>query len=63
MYTLDPKLHGPDNCLSGTSEIALAGYLANQVLDVSELPLKLCAVSRCFRAETSSILEERGIFR
>uniref|UniRef100_A0AAR5P754 serine--tRNA ligase n=1 Tax=Dendroctonus ponderosae TaxID=77166 RepID=A0AAR5P754_DENPD len=63
VYTLDPNLHGPDLCLSGTSEIALAGYLTNRVFDPQELPLRLCAVSRCYRAETSSTADERGIFR
>ncbi|XP_048518510.1 serine--tRNA ligase, mitochondrial [Dendroctonus ponderosae] len=63
VYTLDPNLHGSDLCLSGTSEITLAGYLANRVFDPEELPLRLCAVSRCYRAETSSTADERGIFR
>ncbi|KAL1509502.1 hypothetical protein ABEB36_004221 [Hypothenemus hampei] len=63
VYTLDPKIHPADLCLSGTSELALAGYLANQLIDETELPLKLCSVSRCYRAETSSTAEERGIFR
>ncbi|XP_066248767.1 serine--tRNA ligase, mitochondrial-like [Euwallacea similis] len=63
VYTLDSEMYGPDLCLSGTSEIALAGYLSNKIKHVKELPLKLCSVSRCYRAETSSIAEERGIFR
>lgn len=50
-------------CLSGTSEMALASYFSNQILDEKELPIKLAAVSRCYRAETSSIAEERGIYR
>lgn len=60
---MDPNKHEPDLCLSGTSEIALAGYLSNSIFDIKELPLKLCAVSRCYRAETSGLSEERGIFR
>ncbi|VEN55647.1 unnamed protein product [Callosobruchus maculatus] len=63
VYTLDPNLHGPDLCLSGTSEMALAGFLSGKVLKEEELPKKLAAVSRCFRAETSSVSEERGIYR
>ncbi|RZC40526.1 serine--tRNA ligase, mitochondrial [Asbolus verrucosus] len=63
VYTLDPQSHGPDLCLSGTSEMALAGFLANKTLTSQELPLKLAAVSRCYRAETSNLLEERGIYR
>lgn len=50
-------------CLSGTSEMALAGYFSNKVFPADKLPMKVAAVSRCFRAEASSIAEERGIFR
>ncbi|XP_049785462.1 uncharacterized protein LOC126188062 [Schistocerca cancellata] len=63
VFSLDAQLHGEDLCLSGTSEMALAGYLANAVFEESALPEKLAAVSRCYRAETSSIAEERGIYR
>ncbi|XP_034138105.1 serine--tRNA ligase, mitochondrial [Drosophila guanche] len=50
-------------CLSGTSEMALAGFFANKVLTEEELPLKVTAVSRCYRAETSGLQEEKGIYR
>ncbi|KAH8419218.1 hypothetical protein KR222_010700 [Zaprionus bogoriensis] len=50
-------------CLSGTSEMALAGYFAKQVLAEQQLPLKVAAVSRCYRAETSGLHEEKGIYR
>lgn len=49
--------------LSGTSEMAMAGYLSNRTFLKSQLPLKLAAYSRCFRAETSRVEEERGIYR
>ncbi|XP_076068626.1 seryl-tRNA synthetase, mitochondrial [Oratosquilla oratoria] len=52
-----------DVCLSGTAEMAIAGYLKNKVFTAQELPLKFAAVSRCYRAETSSLKEERGIYR
>lgn len=42
--------------------MALAGYFANRKIS-SELPIKLMAVSRCYRAETSGLQEERGIYR
>lgn len=52
----------PSNlCLSGTSEMALAGYFAGTRL--KKLPEKVTAVSRCFRAETSNLHEEKGIYR
>ncbi|XP_053662914.1 serine--tRNA ligase, mitochondrial [Anopheles marshallii] len=50
-------------CLSGTSEMALAGYFAGRVIPAESLPYKLMAVSRCYRAETSALQEEKGIYR
>ncbi|XP_005175591.3 serine--tRNA ligase, mitochondrial-like isoform X2 [Musca domestica] len=58
VYKLDSGL-----CLSGTSEMALAGFFENYMLEENELPLKVAAVSRCFRAETSGLTEEKGIYR
>lgn len=43
--------------------MALGGYFSNKILEEKELPIKVAAVSRCYRAEISSIAEERGIFR
>ncbi|GFG35365.1 hypothetical protein Cfor_10109 [Coptotermes formosanus] len=63
VYMLDDKLYKGDHCLSGTAEMSLAGYLMNRELRVTELPLRLAAVSRCYRAETSRMAEERGIYR
>lgn len=51
------------SCLSGTAEMALAGYFAGRRFDAAELPLRVMAASRCFRAETSGLQEERGIYR
>jgi seryl-tRNA synthetase len=50
-------------CLSGTSEMALAGYFAGAKVNVDKLPLNVTAVSRCFRAETAGSSEEKGIYR
>ncbi|KAL7727180.1 hypothetical protein ACLKA6_013929 [Drosophila palustris] len=50
-------------CLSGTSEMALAGFFAKKMLTEQQLPLKVAAVSRCYRAETSGLHEEKGIYR
>lgn len=63
IYSLDSHHHGPDLYLSGTAEMSLAGLLRDTVHPKSKLPIKLAAVSRCYRAETSNILEERGIYR
>ncbi|XP_024938501.1 serine--tRNA ligase, mitochondrial [Cephus cinctus] len=62
VYTLDP-CYGDKLGLSGTAEMSLANKLTNTVLSQEKLPLKLAAVSRCFRAETSKAAEERGIYR
>lgn len=43
--------------------MALAGYFAGKRLQIDTLPLRVIAVSRCFRAETSETHAERGIFR
>lgn len=57
------KLIPSNLCLSGTSEMALAGYFAGTKLTRKDLPVKVAAVSRCFRAETSGLTEEKGIYR
>lgn len=57
------KLNHQDLCLSGTSEMALAAYFANRVTPVEEAPVKKIAFSRCYRAETSGMQEEKGIYR
>jgi len=63
IYTLNNGHYGDKWCLSGTSEMALAGFLMNKNISKTKLPLKLCSVSRCYRAEVSSIAEEKGIYR
>ncbi|XP_043270351.1 serine--tRNA ligase, mitochondrial [Venturia canescens] len=61
VYSLDS--HYGDYSLSGTAEMALAAKLADAQFSISQLPLKLAAVSRCYRAEVSNIAEERGLYR
>ncbi|KAI9554551.1 hypothetical protein GHT06_019824 [Daphnia sinensis] len=62
VYKLEPEFYG-DVCLSGTAEMALASYFTEAVIPVTQLPIKMAAVSRCYRAETSNVQEERGIYR
>lgn len=57
------KLDHDGLCLSGTSEMALAAYFANRTINAGEAPCKTIAFSRCFRAETSGLQEEKGIYR
>ncbi|MGN6664558.1 MAG: serine--tRNA ligase [Solirubrobacterales bacterium] len=50
--------------LTGTSEVALAGLHADQILDAAALPLRYCAFSSCFRREAGAAgRDTRGIFR
>ena len=50
--------------LTGTSEVALAGLHADEILDGAELPLRYCAFSTCFRREAGAAgRDTRGIFR
>lgn len=62
IYSLD-DFYGDDLSLSGTAEMALATKLINSNFDWEKLPLKLAAVSRCFRAEISNSADEQGIYR
>lgn len=43
--------------------MALAGYFTNEIINENDLPIKMTAVSRCYRAETSGLQEEKGIYR
>jgi seryl-tRNA synthetase len=50
--------------LTGTSEVALAGLHAGEILEVDALPLRYCAFSTCFRREAGAAgRDTRGIFR
>lgn len=54
---------GTEVCLSGTAEMGLANMYRDQCLEMSGLPQRLMAVSRCYRAEISSTKQEKGIYR
>ncbi|HET9128926.1 MAG TPA: aminoacyl--tRNA ligase-related protein, partial [Propionibacteriaceae bacterium] len=50
--------------LVGTSEVALAAYHSDEILDADRLPLRYTAFSPCFRREAGSYGKDtRGIFR
>jgi seryl-tRNA synthetase len=50
--------------LAGTSEVALAGLHADQILNADSLPLRYCGFSTCFRREAGAAgRDTRGIFR
>ncbi|OEU90322.1 seryl-tRNA synthetase [Streptomyces abyssalis] len=57
-------LEQDDLYLVGTSEVPLAGYHMDEIVDVSRLPLRYAAFSPCFRREAGSYGKDtRGIFR
>jgi len=58
------KLADDDLYLVGTSEVALAGYHSNEILDVASLPLRYAGFSSCFRREAGSYGKDtKGIIR
>ncbi|KAB1645000.1 serine--tRNA ligase [Gulosibacter chungangensis] len=57
------NLPADDLYLTGTSEVALAGYHADEIIDVSE-PLRYVGWSTCYRREAGSAGKDtRGIIR
>lgn len=59
VYRLKPS----NLCLSGTSEMALAGYFSGKTLKVDEAPRKVMASSRCFRAEAGGSGTDGNLYR
>ncbi|MBD0423521.1 serine--tRNA ligase [Streptomyces sp. NPDC052309] len=60
VYHLDKD----DLYLVGTSEVALAGYHMDEIIDAERLPLRYAGFSPCFRREAGSHGKDtRGIFR
>jgi len=58
------SVEGTDLSLVATAEITLGGMLSGQVLDVEQLPMKICGVSHCFRTEAGAHgRQTRGLFR
>ena len=57
-------LEADDLYLVGTSEVPLAGYHADEILDLSDGPLRYAGWSTCFRREAGSYGKDtRGIIR
>ncbi len=58
------RIEGQDLYLVGTSEVPMAAYHSDEVLDGADLPLRYAAYSPCFRKEAGSHGKDtRGIFR
>lgn len=57
-------LHDDDLYLTGTSEVALAGYHSDEILDLTNGPLRYAGWSTCYRREAGSYGKDtRGIIR
>lgn len=58
------RLEADDLYLTGTSEVALAGYHAGEILDLRDGPLRYAGWSTCYRREAGSYGKDtRGIIR
>ena len=58
------KVDGEDLYLIGTAEHSLVSFKKNRMFKEGELPLRICAVTPCFRKEIGGHgVDTRGIFR
>ncbi|KGN31714.1 seryl-tRNA synthetase [Knoellia sinensis KCTC 19936] len=58
------RLEADDLYLTGTSEVALAGYHADEIIDLSSGPIRYAGQSTCYRREAGSYGKDtRGIIR
>ena len=58
------KIESEDLYLTGTSEVALAGYHSDEIIDLADGPLRYAGWSTCYRLEAGSAGKDtRGIIR
>lgn len=58
------RIEKDDLYLVGTSEVALAGYYADEILDLSQGPIRFAGYSTCYRREAGAAGKDtRGIIR
>ncbi|WP_353952113.1 serine--tRNA ligase [Knoellia sp. S7-12] len=58
------RLEADDLYLTGTSEVALAGYHADEIIDLADGPIRFAGQSTCYRREAGSYGKDtRGIIR
>lgn len=58
------EISDSDLGLIATAEVALAGYHADEILDVKKLPLKYAGLSHCFRREAGAYGKySKGLYR
>jgi seryl-tRNA synthetase len=60
----DGKTSKDKKFLVGTAEPSLLSYYAGEVLDESQLPIRLCGYSQCYRSEIGSYSKDtKGMYR
>jgi seryl-tRNA synthetase len=58
------RIESDDMYLVGTSEVALAAFHGDEIIDADQLPLRYAGWSTCFRREAGSYGKDtRGIIR
>lgn len=58
------RLEADDMFLVGTSEVPLAGYFMDEIIDLSDGPIRFGGISSCYRREAGSYGKDtRGIIR
>jgi seryl-tRNA synthetase len=57
------SLASDDLYMAGTAEIALVGQFADEIINTSDLPIHMCAMTPCFRREGASGRRDAGLYR
>lgn len=57
------RIQPSNRCLSGTSEMAMGGFFSGKTLKAVDLPKKVMAVSRCYRAESGDKTQDKNLYR
>ncbi len=58
------KIQGEDSYLIATSEHPMMGMFHNEIIESTQLPIKMCGISTCFRKEAGAHgKDQKGIFR
>jgi len=58
------SIENTELCLVATAEITLGGYKKDETFEDTQLPLKMCGISHCFRTEAGAAgRASRGLYR
>jgi len=60
----DGQFKKENKFLVGTAEPSLLSYFADEILDIKNLPVKICGLSQCYRSEIGSYGKDtKGLYR